>query len=122
MTFTAISIHDAWRWLSGIETFQFFEVFYTVLIFSDILLVLISLRYNSTYSVVFRNSGFAVATVLIRLALTAPPFYNVGLGVGAAILSLGLAYIYNNFALHPPPSEDENSILKVDGETTSDRN
>ncbi|MBA2495114.1 MAG: hypothetical protein H0V31_10530 [Acidobacteria bacterium] len=119
--FAAIAAYDAWRWLTGGATYQFFEVFYTVLIFSDILLVLISLRYNSTYSVVFRNSGFAVATVLIRLALTAPPFYNVGLGVAAAILSLGLAYIYNNFSLYPPPSEVKNLIIKADGETSSDK-
>jgi len=121
-TFAAIAVHDGWRWLRGVETYPFFEVFYTVLIFSDILLVLISLRYNSTYSVVFRNSGFAVATVLIRLALTAPPFYNVGLGVAAAILSLGLAYIYNNFDLYPPPSAVKNPILKADGENSSDKN
>ncbi|HXG82627.1 MAG TPA: hypothetical protein VNI84_01245 [Pyrinomonadaceae bacterium] len=121
ITFAAIAVHDAWRWLSGVETYPFFEVFYTVLIFSDILLVLISLRYNSTYNVVFRNSGFAVATVLIRLALTAPPFYNVGLGVAAAILSLGLAYIYNNFDLHPPPSAVKNSVLKADGRNSFDK-
>lgn len=75
------------------------------MVFSDILLVLISLRYNSTYSVVFRNSGFAVATILLRLAITAPPFINVALGLAAISLGIGLTFIYNNFALYLPHSE-----------------
>lgn len=103
--FIAVGINDAGRWLSGGETYNFFNVFYTVLVFGDILLVLISLRYNSTYSIVFRNAGFAVATVLIRLALTAPSFANVLLGVTAIVMSIGLTYIYNRFSLFPPHSD-----------------
>lgn len=110
LTFIFIGLYDVWLWLSGQETFKFFEVFYTILVFSDILLVLISLRYNSTYSIVFRNSGFAVATILLRLALTAPPFVNVGLGVSAIVMSIGLTLIYNNFALYPPHSEVTHSV------------
>ncbi len=33
-----------------------------MLIFADVLVVLISLRYSASYHVVFRNSGLAVAT------------------------------------------------------------
>lgn len=43
----------------------------------------------------FRNSGFAVATVVIRLALTAPPFINVDLGLDAAFFAIGVTWIYN---------------------------
>lgn len=67
-----IGADDLWHWVSDGEVYPFFEVFYTVLIFSDVLIVLLSLRYSSTYNVVFRNSGFAVATVFLRLAMTAP--------------------------------------------------
>lgn len=77
--------------------FPFFESFYTLLIFSDVLIVLISLRYSSTYAVVFRNSGFAVATVLIRLALSAPPYVNAGLAVASMLFALGLLVAYNRF-------------------------
>lgn len=106
MTFVAVGAFDVWLWISGGETFRFFEVFYTILVFSDILLVLISLRYNSTYGIVFRNSGFAVATVILRLALTAPPFVNVGLGVAAIGMSIGLTFVYNIFALHKAESSE----------------
>lgn len=76
---------------------DFFEQFYTLLIFADILVVLLSLRYSSTYQVVFRNSGLAVATVLLRIALSAPPFVNTALGIAAALLALTLTAAYNAF-------------------------
>ena len=105
IAFVLVGAYDLGLLILKNHPFNFFDVFYTVLIFSDILIVLVSLRYNSTYSVVFRNSGFAVATVIIRLALTAPPFFNVGLGVAALLISIGLTFVYNNFALIPPHSE-----------------
>jgi hypothetical protein len=110
LTFILTGLYDAGLWAGGQQTFNFFEVFYTILVFSDILLVLISLRHNSTYSMVFRNSGFAVATVLLRLALTAPPFVNVGLGLASIGMSIGLTFVYNNFRLYPPHSEVTRSI------------
>ncbi|HEX7488973.1 MAG TPA: hypothetical protein VF341_08705, partial [Anaeromyxobacteraceae bacterium] len=76
----------------------FFETLYTLLIFADILVVLISTRYSSTYRVVFRNSGVAVSTVLLRLALSAPPYLNAALGASAAAFALGLTVAYNAWA------------------------
>ncbi|GAB4426847.1 MAG: hypothetical protein Kow0031_06710 [Anaerolineae bacterium] len=85
-----------------------FETFYTLLIFSDILLVLIALRYSSTYHVAFRNSGFAVATVLIRIALIAPALIRSPLGIGTVLFALGVTLAYNKFTPaqpHPPQTE-----------------
>ena len=79
---------------SGAEPIPFFNAFYTILIFSDVLVVLISLRYSATYHVVFRNSGFAAATVMIRLALSGPRYLGAALGVGAALFNLGVAAAY----------------------------
>ena len=39
--------------------------------------------------------GFAVATVLIRLALTAPRVVDAGLGVTATIFAIALTWVYN---------------------------
>lgn len=83
--------------LSGQNPFDFFQNFYTVLIFSDIMLVLTAQRYLPSFRAVFRNSGFALATLLIRLALTAPPFYNVAIGIGAAVFACCLTLVYNTF-------------------------
>lgn len=86
----------------------FFEKFYTVLIFADILVVLLALRHSFAYDLVLRNSGFAAATVLIRLALTAPPFINGVLGVGATLLAIGLTWAYGrNVGAPRPPNRLE---------------
>jgi hypothetical protein len=63
--------------------------------------VLISTRYSSTYRVVFRNSGVAVSTVLLRLALSAPHYVNALLGLGAALFALALTVAYNRLAPQP---------------------
>lgn len=100
--FLALLARDAYRLAGGAGTESFFETFYTILIFSDILLVLLSLRYTSRFAVVFRNSGFAASTVLIRLALTAPPYVNAALGLGAVVFALGLSLAYERFAPAEP--------------------
>ena len=109
LVFAGIGALDVHRFATGQATYPFFDTFYTVLVFADVLIVLVSLRYATDYAVVFRNSGFALATVLIRLALTAPPLLDAALGLAAAALVLGLTWAYNRFraihhdALAPPP-------------------
>lgn len=98
LAFVLIGLGDLAEGLGARGAFHFFDSFYTLLIFSDILLVLISLRYSATYQVVFRNSGFAAATVLMRLALTAPPYFNAALGLSAAVFVCALTFAYNGFA------------------------
>lgn len=96
--FLTILIHDAWLFLRFSQPESIFEKFYTLLIFSDVLLVLISLRFSSGYLPSFRNSAFAVVTVLIRLALIAPPVLGALLGSATAFFALGTIYAYNYFA------------------------
>ena len=81
--------------IRGDGTIPFFPTFYTVLVLSDVLMVLISLRFSSTFYVVFRNAGFAAAAVLVRVALSAPPYINVALAIAATGFALGLSYAYN---------------------------
>jgi hypothetical protein len=76
----------------------FFEAFYTVLVLADVLLVFLSLRYSAAYHAVFRNSALAVATVLLRVALAAPAFYDAALGVAAAGFALALTLATNRLA------------------------
>jgi hypothetical protein len=82
----------------------FFDNLYTVLVFADLTIVFLSLRHSFTYEHVFRASGFAVVTVLIRIALTAPPFVNAALGVGATLLGVALAAAYPTTAAAPRPA------------------
>jgi hypothetical protein len=98
--FVGIGIYLNLRFILFGENFNFFNLFYTILIFTDILLVLVSIRYCSTYKIVFRNSGFALVTVVIRLALVAPPYYTELLGIGAVMFALGLTLVYNSFTFN----------------------
>lgn len=89
-TFIFLGIDHGLAALRAESASDFFATFYTILVFCDILIVLVSMRYSNSYPVVFRNSGFALATVVLRLALAAPDYYNAILGVGAVLYILGL--------------------------------
>lgn len=106
LLFVVMGILDLLRMVAGADAYPFFETFYTVLIFADVLLVLLSLRYSSTYAVVFRNSGFAVSTVFLRLALTSPHAIKALMGVLAALFALSLTVAYNRFALDLAAEEE----------------
>ncbi|NDJ60855.1 MAG: hypothetical protein GYB67_07000, partial [Chloroflexi bacterium] len=93
--FAIIGLVDLWRLVTGQETYPFFETFYTVLIFTDVLMVLLSLRYSHDFSVTFRNFGFSIVTVFIRLTLIAPTLIGVLMGIGTALFALALTYAYN---------------------------
>jgi hypothetical protein len=95
--FIGMVVANGLRVVHGQTPFHFFEAFYTVLIFSDILLVLVSQQFLPAFHAVLRNSGYAVSTLLLRLSLTAPPFYDVLIGVGAALFALSLSLVYNRF-------------------------
>lgn len=95
--FLGMGIVNGWLLISGQEVFHFFHHFYTVLIFSDVLLVLIAQCFLPEFRAVFRNAGYALATLLIRLALTAPSFYNVLIGAFSVVFAVLLTAIYNTF-------------------------
>lgn len=86
-------------WFTG-ELYNSFNTFYTLLIFSDILFLLLALRYNPDYYTLFRYSAFVLTTVLIRISLTAPPFFNALIGVGALVFTIILALAFNYFERH----------------------
>ena len=92
--FSYLAIQDAYLFATHSETFKFFPAFYNVLIYTDILMILVSLRYSYRYRVLFRNSGFALATVLLRLSLSAPVYYNALIAVFSVIFVYVITLIY----------------------------
>ncbi len=74
-----------------------FHDFYSVLIFSDILILLVSIRYSLDYHSMYRYSGYILATIFIRIALTAEPYYNIIIGMGGVVYVLLLTLTYNYF-------------------------
>jgi hypothetical protein len=93
--FAIVGLVDLYRLLVDLPLYPFFETFYTILVFTDVLMVLLSLRYSHQFAVIFRNFGFAIVTVFIRLTLIAPTLIGVMMGVGTALFALVIATAYN---------------------------
>ncbi len=93
LAFAYMGLRSGWLTLVGVEHTDFLHDFYTLLILTDVLVVLISQCYQPGFYAVFRNSGFALSTMIIRIALAAPPFYNVLLGIAAAIFAILLTVV-----------------------------
>ncbi len=88
--FVVLGLTNLYNRVAGLPHIDFFPVFYTLLIFTDILVVLISQCFRPSFHAVFRNSGYALSTLFIRLALAAPPMYDVLLGLVAALFAIAL--------------------------------
>ena len=63
----------------------FFNEFFTVLIMADVLLLLISLYKTDKFHEIFRNSGFIISTILIRISFSAEGLMNNILIVSSVI-------------------------------------
>ena len=75
----------------------FYDEFFTALILVDVLLLVVSFRYSDDFGLVLRNSGFVVATILLRRALGIEPWHALayectaaGLAVVMVLLQRGL--------------------------------
>jgi len=88
--FMYMGARTIYNWANSIPQSDFFHDFYTLLIITDILLVLIAQCFQPSFFSVFRNSGYALSTLIIRLALAAPPYFNVLLGAAAAIFAIAM--------------------------------
>lgn len=97
LTFFGMGIFDLWLISRGLNGFTFLQSFYTVLIFSDILMVFLAQGVLPQFRAVFRNSGYALATLLMRLSLTTSAYYSVAIGLSSMLFALLLTIIYNKF-------------------------
>jgi len=112
VSFIGLGIYDI---ISAYQTHQFIysiKLFYTLLIFADVFILLFSLRYNTKYYNLFRYSSFALATIFLRLTLSAPAYYNVLLAVIAGLMVLGVNYIYNQL-LSSKERSDKREIIQA---------
>ncbi|MBU1229589.1 MAG: hypothetical protein KKA55_02030 [Proteobacteria bacterium] len=96
-SFLCMGLYNAQLILRGLPHIDVFHDFYTVLIFTDILIVLIAQRYMPEFHAIFRNSGFALSTLFIRMALTADTTLSVIIGVGGMVFAVCLTYASNRF-------------------------
>ncbi|MCG8347175.1 MAG: hypothetical protein MI924_05275 [Chloroflexales bacterium] len=74
----------------------FYADFFTLIIFTDVLLLVLSLLLSDRYQLVFRNAGFVIATILLRVSLTADRPYNLITAIVATIFGILVLWIYKS--------------------------
>lgn len=79
----------------------FFGEFFTILILTDVLLLLISLLNSDKFSKVIRNSGFIISTILIRLSFSTDGLLNTLLVVSAVAIGVIVLILHNQYEKIP---------------------
>ncbi len=67
---------------------------FTVIIFTDVLILILSLLLSNNYQLVFRNAGFVVATILLRISLSADKPYDIIVALIATVFGILVLLIY----------------------------
>ncbi len=80
--------------LESLPTNNFYTDMFSVLIFTDVLILILSLLLSDNYELVFRNAGFVIATILLRISLSISRPYNVGLALVAVLFGILVLLIY----------------------------
>ena len=73
----------------------FYADVFTVMIFTDVLIVILSLVVSDRYELVFRNAAFVISTILIRFSLTVARPYSAVLALGGMVVGILTLVVYN---------------------------
>ena len=105
-----LAIHGLGRWIHGsfftisnmVDSMKdinsiFFNDFFTILILTDVLLLLVSFLYTDKFNKVIRNSGFIISTILIKLSFGIDGLLNAVLIVVAVLFGVSILFIHNLF-------------------------
>ena len=97
-----LAAYTALRWLAGLGgaaaadvRVLFYTDLFTVMIFTDVLVLLLSLLVSDRYELVFRNAAFVLSTILIRLSLSADRPVNVVVALAAMLFGIVTLAIFN---------------------------
>ena len=88
----------------------FYEDFFMLLILVDVLILIVSLFYLKNYTLLIRNSGFVVSTVLIRLSFSATGIINIALIVVGVYFGVIVLWIYNRIFFDRMKSENNAQV------------
>jgi hypothetical protein len=90
----AIAAYNAWN--LGLEGLRvFYPDLFTVMIFTDVLVLILSLLISDRYELVFRNAAFIGSTILIRASLTAHPPYSAPIALFGMVFGILTLAVYN---------------------------
>jgi hypothetical protein len=96
--FIGLSVYSIGNWIWEWSTFPealhsdlnsvFYNEFFTALILVDVLLLVVSFKYLDDFGFVLRNSGFVVATILLRRAMGIEAWHSFSYEMTAVILAV----------------------------------
>ena len=76
----------------------FFPLFFEFMIFTDVFILIVSLAYYDRYEYVFRNAGFVISTVLLRVSLSTPKPYDIGVALIAMVYGVSVLAVFGWFS------------------------
>ncbi len=90
----------------------FYKDFFSVMIFVDVFLLILSFIYSGTYDLIFRNGGFVISTILVRIALTAEKPFNIYFALTSVIFGVSLIalFVFYNKKRLVEPGEVPNEL------------
>jgi len=104
ITYLAIAVTAFTGWILmlsegevGVSRDIFFLDFFTCLILADILILLISYRYSADFLALVRNTGFVLATVILRVAIASPGVSAMALFVVSGAMGITILRLTENF-------------------------
>ena len=84
----------------------FFPLFFEFMIFADVFLLIVSLAYYDRYEYVFRNAGFVISTVLLRVSLSTPKPYDLGVALVAMVYGIVVLGVFSWFSSIVRPEQE----------------
>ncbi|HFU74797.1 MAG TPA: hypothetical protein ENK66_00980 [Arcobacter sp.] len=75
----------------------FFKDMFTIMIYFDILMVLVTMWFSLRYAIVFKISALTASTIMLRLSLTDDIFLNVLLTILAVLFSILISEVFKKF-------------------------
>jgi hypothetical protein len=91
----------------------FFPLFFECMIFTDVFILIVSLAYYDKYEHFFRNAGFIISTLLLRISLSTPKPYDVGLGLLAMIYGTVILAVFCWYSSVCKIKAPENKLLEI---------
>jgi hypothetical protein len=82
----------------------FYDEFFTILIMTDVFLLLLSFLHTDDFNTVIRNSGFVISTILIKLSFSTDGILNTILMVVAVVFGVIILWTHNQYLKLEPES------------------
>jgi hypothetical protein len=78
----------------------FYEDFFSIMIFVDVLLLIISFTFHSSFFIIFRNASFIITTILLRMSLTIVKPMNYLIIIVGFLFAIASFFLYRFRYVH----------------------